>query len=260
MGKCLGVSRNGDIGTGFPRKFPPMSVIPSAPSPAQNQDFRRTDRLSGLLIVSVAFVLCLVLSAWAKRRSMPVFSAPPAPPTTTGVVGFPSTVDPLKTLPRARELTPRNLLRGITVEGVKSDGTIDVTAGIALARYSFQSAAGEGPEPLREQGTLARRTYCGRQSVELNQHGLVAEADAADAPCPPHPVDPLPEPHCNLADLWAHAVERGVPKERLAHVEYYRSEAGPALHFDARHPRGRFTLYGDCKRELDAKESIAVGP
>ena len=237
-----------------------MSVISSPPSPAQNQEFRRTDRLSGLLIVSFTFVLCLVLSAWAKRRSMPVFSSPPAPPTTTGLVGFPSALDPLKTLPNARELTPRNLLRGIVIEGVKSDGTIDVSAAAALARYSFQSAPGEGPEPVREHGTLARRTYCGRQSVELNQHGLVAEADAADALCPSHPVDPLPEPHCSLADLWAHALERGVPKERLAHVEYYRSSAGPALHFEAPHPRGRFTLYGDCKRELDAKEAINVGP
>lgn len=236
-----------------------MSVIPS-PVQTQHHRFRRTDRLSGLLIVGLTFLLCLLLSAWAKRRSLPVLSAPPGPPTAAGVVGFPSAVDPLKTLPRAREITPRKLLRGVVVEGVKSDGTVDLAAPGGRARYSFQSAAGEGPEPPREPGTLARRPYCGRQGVELNQQGLVAEIDAADALCPLHPVDPLPEPHCSLKDLWAHALSRGVPQARLAHIEYYRASAGPAFRFEAPHPRGRFTLYGDCQRELDASEAVSVAP
>ena len=232
-----------------------MSVFPT---PTQNPEFRRTDRLRGLVIVGLTFILCLLLSTWAKRRATPVLSTPPGPPSSVGVVGFPAAVDAVKTLPRARQLTPRTLLRGIVAEAVKSDGTIDVSAPTGRVRYSFQSSAGEGPEPAREPGTLARRLYCGRQNIDLRKDGLVAETDAADAVCTPHPTDPLPEPHCTLGDVWAHALGRGVPKERLAHIEYYRSSAGPAWRFEAPHARGRFALYGDCQRELDAHDAIAV--
>lgn len=233
-----------------------MSVFPT---PAQNPEFRRIDRLRGLVIVGLTFVLCLLVSAWAKRRSLPVLSTPPAPPSSVGIVGFPNAVDPVKTLPRARQLTARTLLRGVVFDGVKSDGTIDVSVPSGRVRYSFQSAAGEGPEPPREPGTLARRAYCGRQNVELRKDGLVADADAADALCA-QPVDPLPEPHCSLADIWAHALSRGVAKERLAHIEYYRAYAGPAFHFEAPHARGRFVLYGDCQRELDGHDAAIFAP
>jgi hypothetical protein len=63
-----------------------------------------------------------------------------------------------------------------------------------------------------------------------------------------------------LADVWAFAANRGVPKDRVAHIEYYRSSAGPAWRFEAPHSRGRFVLYGDCKRELDAKEAVNIAP
>jgi len=232
-----------------------MSVLPA---PAQHPDFRRTDRLRGLVIVGLTFVLCLFISVWAKRRSLPVLSEPPAPPSSVGVVGFPNAVDVVKTLSRARQLTPRRMLRGIVAESVKSDGTIDTSQGSARARYSFQSAAGEGPEPPREPGTLARRSYCGRQNVDLRKDGLVAEVDAADAVCATQPNDPLPEPPCSLADVWAHALSRGVPKEKLAHIEYYRASSGPAWRFEAPHSHGRFALSGDCKREISGPEAASL--
>jgi hypothetical protein len=216
--------------------------------------------LRGLVIVGSAFVLCLLISVWAKRRSAPVFSAEPAPPSTQGLVGFPKAVVPTKALTRARELTPRNQLRSITADNVKSDGTVDVSIPSGRVRYQFQSAPGEGPEPVREPGTLARRLSCGRQNIDIRGDGIVAEPDAADAICSPHPVDPLPEPRCTFADVWAHALARGVPKERFAHIEYYRSSAGPAYRFEAPHSRGRFSLHGDCQRELEAKEAVNVGP
>jgi len=236
------------------------------PNPAQSPDatriarYRQTDRLRGLAIVGLTFVLCLVISVWAKRRSLPVLSLPPAPPSPVGVVGFPNAVDTVKTLARARQISQRNLLRSLSADGVKSDGTVDVSAPNGRIRYAFQSNAGEGPEPPRQPDTLARHPYCGRQTINVQKEGLVADPDAADAICSPHPTDPLPEPHCSLADIWAHALSRGVPKDRVAHIEYYRSSAGPAWRFEAPHGRGRFVLYGDCKRELDAKESINVAP
>ena len=244
-----------------------MSSFPNPASPSQGSDSRasgpdsrRADRVRGLIIVGSAFVLCLLLSVWAKRRSAPVFSAPPAPPSTLGLVGFPNAIVPTKSLARARELTPRNLLRGITADSVKSDGTVDVSSASGRVRYSFQSASGEGPEPVREPGTLARRPSCGRQNIDIRRDGIVAEPDAADTICSPHALDPLPEPHCTFADVWARALARGVPKERLAHIDYYRSSAGPAYRFEAPHARGRFSIYGDCQRELEPKDAVNVGP
>lgn len=240
-----------------------MSAYPNpaqSPDPARLARLRRIDRLRGLVIVGLTFVLCLWLSLWAKRRSLPVLSLPPAPPSTVGVVGFPNAVDAVKSLARARQISQRNLLRAISADGVKSDGTIDVSTPGGRVRYGFQSNPGEGPEPPRQPDTLARHPYCGRQDVQVTKDGMVAEIDAADATCAPHPADPLPEPRCSLADIWAHAIGRGVPKERVAHIEYYRSSAGPAWRFEAPHHRGRFSLYGDCQRELDAKEAVNIGP
>ncbi|HEX7451308.1 MAG TPA: hypothetical protein VF294_03450 [Polyangiaceae bacterium] len=222
------------------------------------QNFRRADRLRGLVVVGLTFVLCLLVSAGVRRRSLPQLSAPPAPASSVGVVGFPSSVDVVKNLGRARQLTPRNLLRGIVAENVKSDGTIDVT-GRGHVRYSFQSAEGDGPEPAREPGSLARRPTCGRQTVEIRKEGMRAETDAAEASCAPHPSDPLPEPHCTLTEIWAHALARGVPSDRAAHIEYYRATAGPAWRFEAPHVRGRFVLYGDCQRELDGRDAVNIG-
>lgn len=227
-------------------------------APAQHAAYRRMHRLRGLVIVGASFLLCLALSVWAKKKSTPVISAPPEKATPAGVVGFPSAVDAVKTLPRARQLTPRNLLRGIVAEGVKSDGTIDATTDRGHVRYSFQSAVGDGPEPAREPGTLARRPFCGRQSVLVRKDGAGAEADAPDAVCATHPSDPLPDPRCSLADVWSYALTRGVPREKLARIEYFRANGGPAWRFDAPHSRARFTLYGDCKRELDGHDAIAV--
>jgi hypothetical protein len=233
-----------------------MSVFPFL---AQGPDFRRADRQRGLVIVGLTFVLCLLVSVWAKRRALPEVSAPPAPATTVGIIGFPNQVDVVETLARARSLTPRTLLRGIVADGVDSTGNVNVVTG-GHVRYSFQSAAGQGPQPVREPGTLARRPYCGRQSVSVAKEGIAAEVDGADASCSPHASDPLPEPHCTLADIWAFAIVRGTPKTRVAHVEYYRASAGPAWRFDAGGGHNRFSLYGDCKRDLDPREAVNVGP
>ena len=173
-----------------------MSVYPT---PVRTPDLRRADRLRGLAIVGLAFVLCLLVSVWAERRSRPELSLPPAPPSTLGVVGFPRAVDAVKNLALARALTRRNLLRGIVADTVKSDGSVDTSDGSGRVRYSFQSAPGQGPQPPREQGALARRPYCGRQAVLIRKDGLVAEPDIPDASCAAQPSDPLPEPHCGLS-------------------------------------------------------------
>ncbi|HEY4103110.1 MAG TPA: hypothetical protein VGM44_04430 [Polyangiaceae bacterium] len=233
-----------------------MSVFPVS---LKTPDFRRADRIRGLIIVGATFVLCLLISVWAKRRAKPEVSRPPAPPTSVGVVGFPKAVDPLKTLPAARALTPRNLLRGITADRVDRQGNVDVSAGGRVV-YVFQSAAGQGPQPAREPGTLARRPYCGRQNIAIGKEGMVAEPDSAEASCSPQPADPLPEPRCTLADLWAYASAHSAAAGHAAHIEYYRSKAGPAWRFDSVAGGYRFSLYGDCKRELDPRDAMSVAP
>jgi hypothetical protein len=227
---------------------------------ADVQAARRRDRLVGLFIIVVAFFVALAISWWAKIASRPEPIEPPGPPTIEGLHGFPQNVDPIGALPAARKITKRRLLRGIVMESVKSTGAIDVSTGAGRARYSFQSAPGEGPQPPREPGTLARRPYCGKQVVHLRKEGLVADPDIPPYPCPAQPADPLPEPRCSLREIWARALARGAQPERLARIEYYRSRAGPAWRFEIPGSQHHFSLYGDCGRELDASEATGTVP
>jgi hypothetical protein len=221
---------------------------------------RRRDRLVGLVIVAAAFALCLALSIWAKEKSRPETSEPPAPPTVEGLVGYPRAVDPLEALATARKLTKRPALRGIVIEGLQNSGLVDLSEGPGRARYVFQSAAGQGAQPHREPGTLPRRVTCGLQNVELRKEGLVAEPDQADYPCPPGGVEPLPEPQCSTQVMWKLARRRRVPTDRAAHLEYFRSKAGPAWRFEIPGTQHAFVIYGDCKRELVGAEAQGAVP
>lgn len=234
---------------------PPAPPLSTPPDPARSRD-----RLIGLVLVAVSFAICLALSLWAKEKSRPETSSPPGPPTVSGLVGYPNEVDALGALAAARKLTPRPLLRGIVLEGVQSDGNIDVSEGPGRVRYAFQSEAGHGPQPPREPGTLPKRVTCGKQNVVLRKEGLVAEPDQADYPCPPGGLEALPEPQCSLRELWKLAKRRKVPRERAAHIEYFRSKAGPAWRFEITGTAHRFTMYGDCKRELVGLEAHGSVP
>ena len=228
---------------------------------AEIEAHRRRDRVVGLMIVLVAFVASIALSLWAKRASKPEVAAPPAPPTTGGVVGFPNAVDVVGSLHGARALTPAEILRNIWAEGVKSDGIIDLNDVSGRARYTFQSLEGDGPQPAREPGTLPRRHYCGKQTVHLKKEGLIADPDVTDYPCPSQVLDPLPEPpRCGFAEVWAHAIKQGAPRNRMARIEYYRAKAGPAFRFEIPGTAHKFVLYGDCGRELDETEAFSVAP
>jgi hypothetical protein len=240
-----------------PVPVPAAFATPSRP-PLDPQ--RRRDRMLGLILVAASFAVCLGLSLWAKEKSRPETSLPPGPPTVAGIVGYPNAVDALATLGPARKLTPRPQLRGIVFDGVQSDGTIDVSEGPGRVRYTFQSEAGQGPQPPREPGTLPKRITCGKQNVVLRKEGLVAEPDQADYPCSPGGIEPLPEPQCTLKELWKLAKRRRVPRDRGAHIEYYRAKAGPAWRFEISGTAHRFVMYGDCKRELSGVETHGSVP
>jgi hypothetical protein len=232
---------------------------PAPVEPSSRALARERDKRLGLVIVLAAFVLGIVISAWAKHASRPETSEPPGPPVTKGVVGFPDRVDVVKTLAAARGMTKRTLLRGFVAEAVRSDGTIDVSEGPGRARYTFQSPPGLGPQPEREAGTLPRRQYCGRQDVRLRHEGLVLDEDKADASCSGRLPAPLPDPPCSLARVWRHALAKGLPSDRLARIEYYRARVGPAFRFEL--PEGQsFTLAEDCDRELVGADTQGRAP
>lgn len=214
----------------------------------------------GLVIVAASFLLCLALSIWAKEKSQPEMSEPPGPPTVDGVVGYPKQLDGVASLKAARKVTKRPILRGFVLDGVQSDGTIDMTDGASRVRYAFQSSVGQGAQPPREPGTLPKRLTCGKQNVIVRTGGMVAEPDLADYPCPLGELEGLPEPQCDAAELWKLARRRNVPKESKAHIEYYRSKAGPAWRFEIPGTQHRFWMYGDCKRELTLAESHGSVP
>ena len=94
----------------------------------------------------LAFMVCLALSMWAKEKSRPETSEPPGPPTVQGIVGYPKEVDAVANLTAARTLTKRPALRGIVLDSVASDGSLDFTESVTRARYTFQSSAGHSPD------------------------------------------------------------------------------------------------------------------
>jgi hypothetical protein len=240
--------------------------VPASPVPAGQEDAlfreiqaRRRDKILGLAIVGITFALSLALSMWAKHASRPETSAPPGPPTTVGVIGYPYRVEVVGTLAAARAATKRNVLRGIIADGVRSDGTLDVSEGPGRARYVFQSPPGRGPQPPPG-GPGLRGVYCGRQEVHLRNEGLVAVPDQASVPCPGRVLEPLPDPQCSLGTIWQHALQRGIPADRLARIEYFRANGGPAWRFDVRDGGKRFVLYGDCRRELKGSAAASQSP
>ncbi|HTQ02402.1 MAG TPA: hypothetical protein VMI54_01050 [Polyangiaceae bacterium] len=227
----------------------PPSVSPADPVMGEVLA-RQRDKWIGMAIVGVTFLIGIAISLWAKHASRPETSAPPGPPTTEGIVGWPSHVDATATLIGARKVTRRKIFRGLVAQGVSSDGKVDLTEGSGQVRYAFQSAPGQGPQPDSEVGPLPQRQFCGRQDVLLRKEGLVADNDQASAPCPPKQPEPLPDPQCSLATIWQRAIERGFRTDRLAHIEYYRAHGGPAWRFEQPETGARFVLYGDCRTEL----------
>jgi len=222
-------------------------------------DTSHRDRRTGLLIVAVAFVASLSLSWWARNVASPE-SPDPLPPTTDGLVGFPGKVDVVASLDGASEVSVRTDLRGIAAWGVASDGTVDTKLPGARIRYAFTSPRGEGPQPERPPGTLPRRTFCGKQTVQVKELGLVADPDVASYPCSGLRGDKLPAPRCGPKEVWEYAIRHGAPADHRANIEYYRASAGPAWRFEIPGTKHSFSLYGDCMRELTSSEASGAIP
>ncbi|HEX4336653.1 MAG TPA: hypothetical protein VH062_12110 [Polyangiaceae bacterium] len=220
---------------------------------------RRRDRVFGLLIVGTAFLAALCISWWARGISSPSSGEVPGPPTADGVVGFPKKVDVVATLEEARTLTKRSDLRGISLYGVSSDGTVDVSVPGRLVGYAFTSRQGEGPQPVHPPGTLPKRNFCGKQNVRISGLGIFADPDQAGLPCT-QTSEALPSPHCGPKQVWQAAIRHGMPGDQLATIAYFRAVAGPAWRFELPAQHRSLVLYGDCERELNGGESADATP
>lgn len=227
---------------------------PDRGKPEDRRKRERRDRRAGSLVIGLAFCSSLLINLAAKRhveRSMPPV---PPPPTTDGIAGWPSAVDPVALLSRARQLSVRPLLRGFVATGVSEDGTIDARVTGNGIRYAFGSAREQGPPPPQGSGKRKARDYCGKQYVELASDGLGASRDAPTARCSGLGTEALPPPRCGLAQIWKSAIKRGAPTGELARIEYYRAKVGPAWRFEL--PSGFSRVFGpNCKSELKGNET-----
>jgi hypothetical protein len=202
----------------------------------------------GLGILVGAFLGCMALSLWAMHISTPGALTPPAPPSTAGIPGFPRAVRPFELLRAARKVSERTVLVGISVKGLKRDGSVDLTEESSNVRYVFQDARGMGAQPPRRGGTLPTRTFCGKQSVRLTSSGLEATWDNPSSSCPGGgpPEVPEPSPACGPDQLWKLAEKRHISAVGTAQVDYLKARSGPILRF--KHGTQQFSvLASDCK-------------
>jgi hypothetical protein len=237
-----------------PDDLPPASVPAGpvkAPPPRRSRFALDRDRTVGFSILFIAFCAALIVSWKAGHAVRPNVAEEPGPPSSEGLAGFPEHVDPLDALGLAHSLTEREQLRRIILQGVASDGTVDVRDSKGSIRYEFDSAAGEGPEPPRPAGTVRPMHYCGRQSVHVKSDGIVAEPDQPRAMCRPSWGEPLPDPRCGPKQLWQLALKRGAAADARASIDYYRAQEGPAWRFTLPDGQLHFTMYGDCEHELE---------
>ena len=215
---------------------------------------RKRDRLLGLTIIVFSFAGCMGLSVWGMRVSTPKPAPAPSPVSQEGIPGYPNAVRPFAVVERARGLTVRQKFQGFEAEGVRRDGTVDVTAGESSIRLAFQSPQGRGPQPEREPGTLPDRRYCGTQSVIVDSRGISALEDRAKVPCGGRDIVDLATPKaCTIEDLWAVADKKKMGKRGTARVEYFNAHGGPAFRF-VKDKRSFVISARDCKKELKGRD------
>jgi hypothetical protein len=224
------------------------------------------DRFAGLLVLVAAMAACVCLSFWAKERARPESVLRASPATLRGIVGWPHAVDALGTLEAARRSSRPRDLRQIVLDGVKSDGTIDIVTGPGALTYLFHNGARK-PKLLKLPETGAagsppvvveKPPQCPRQVIRIREDGIDPQAELKDHRCPAVMSEPLPNPVCGPREIWSKALAKGASIRQLAHMEYYLSKAGPAWKMTL--PGGRFqlALSGDCQRELNRADASSL--
>jgi len=215
------------------------------------------DRFAGLVVLVGTMAFCLGLSVWAKELARPELQLRASPSTYRGVVGWPHQVDALGSLDAARRSSRPRELRKIVLEGVKSDGTIDVVTGPGSATYLFHNGV-KKPKQKKGHAFTVRPALCPRQVVRIRGDGLDPQAELKEFRCPEFTSDPLPVPTCGPRELWARAIQKGASIRQLAHMEYYLSNAGPAWKMVLPRERLQLTMSQDCQTELGPLDAVPV--
>lgn len=216
------------------------------------------DRFAGLIVLLGSMVFCIGLSLWAKGVVRPEAQVAATPSTTRGIVGWPHSVDPIATLEAAKRSSRPRDLRRITLDGVKSDGTVDLVTGPGLLTYLFHSGQRKPKPKTPTDAAAAKNNQCPRQVVRVSRDGLDPQAELKEYRCPDFVSEPLPVPKCGPRDVWLRAIARGASLRNMAHMEYYGSKSGPAWKMEI--PSQRFKLFvaGDCQRDLTAQEAAVI--
>lgn len=221
------------------------------------------DRFAGLFVLVTSMALCICLSFWAKGQARPEWSMRVSPATLRGIVGWPHAVEAVATLEAARRSSRPRELRQIVLDGVKSDGTIDVVTGPGALTYHFHNnpkkpklPKATGTTPAEPKAQVADKpAQCPRQVVRIREDGIDPQPEMKDTRCPESTSEPLPVPTCSPRDVWLRAVSKGASIRELAHMEYYLSKAGPAWKMTLPRRWFRLALSGDCQRELSRAEA-----
>lgn len=233
---------------------------PSAPGDEASY-LRRADLLKGLFVLFLAIGVAILLNLWSKEQVRPRNPEGATLGTLRGIQGWPDKIDVVGSLDAARDRSKIRELRGITVDGVGSDGVVDLKRRDTASRFVFQGPP--QPRPAKPRAAPSKLykdpgptgPICNKQVVKLRRKGLYLEEDRPDSRCPSDIAEPLPPPLCGAKEVWAHALTKGAKQDALARLDYFRSKAGPAWKFAIAHERFQLFVSGDCKRELLAGET-----
>lgn len=262
---------NSELAEASRLRYQPSQMSSAGPILSDPRYLELKDRFAGILVLVGAMAACVCFSFWAKEVARPELLLRRVPVTTRGIVGWPHAVDALATLEAARRSSRPRELRQITLEGVKSDGTIDVVTGPGSLTYLFHNGV-KKPKPKKpndsakpeksklEKSKAERPPHCPRQVVRVRHDGLDPQSELKDDRCSDVSggYEPLPIPSCGPKQLWARAIAKGASIQQLAHIEYYRSKAGPAWKMSLPRDRMQIAVSSDCQRELDRLQAAAI--
>jgi hypothetical protein len=177
-----------------------------------------------------------VLRALAISVLVGCNSTPPPPPAPVKALGFEALAAIPTMTQQARAQWPDSQLEAIDVNGVRADGTVDLTDAQTGVTYTFWSAShAVGVDPVCRMMVLAHADG----SVQI-----MAVEPRDD--CKPPLMQPMA---CSLSQIWADAIARGEKHRELpAHVRLSGQSGKPnRISFEGKSIHGlNFVRDDDC--------------
>ena len=207
------------------------------------------DPILGLGIVVAAFLGSLGISVVARDAAVARRPATPQE-AASRLYGWPHRVDPIRALGDARALSRFDALETIVATAVKADGTVDlkVNGSVRYVLGGKRYAASVRPDAMPSKSRTQR---CSRQTVRLGRDGLLAAPEREHQKCSEAEQWRLPEPACDMAQIWRLAAAEGVPTNTVARIEYRRASDGPRWKFRSEDGRHHLEISQDCTRRIE---------